>query len=201
MRNVMSDISRIVSFALLHGLVHCVLITQVHAQPKGQPIQQNGFEYHLILAKDGHLSLHGKRIKDDQSADWRIEKFDTQQGSVIKQHVLAPYLDTGIFAVVIVKSETAQKAFVLMFADEDLADLDSGTVRVNAREIHSSGSPFHILAVNGSFQGDGMVVVLGTLANRGGYREVEAAVVVLDDCPIINIDASLKSVLTRQAKK
>jgi hypothetical protein len=101
----------------------------------------------------------------------------------LKELNLAPWSGGNLICVAIAQAKDGDEAYVMLLPFP-ITPIESPATRF--KKVYYAPFRLTTLAVNGNFQGDGIVVVFGKLARRpeNGQRIVQAGAIFLDDCPI-----------------
>lgn len=124
-----------------------------------------------------------------------VTNWSLPEGHRLENVHLAVWYDISLFGIITTYSDNTYHVNMLMF-EQNLLPLINISIAVN-KPIYSSPEPLTLLAVNGRFQGDGIVVVVGSLTVENGQRVPRTTAIYIDDCPAPNLKSGKVSVLTK----
>lgn len=111
-----------------------------------------------------------------------IDGWTVPTGHSIEDVELAVWYGGGLCVAIVTHDDGVYEAHLLIFY---VRNEDTHHVQAGRRKIYSSPKNAEILALNGNFQGDGIVVLVGRMVADPptGQRFVKAGAIYVDDCP------------------
>jgi hypothetical protein len=149
-------------------------------------VQIGEYNYAVEMTRDGAHKLElvwwNKAAEGSTAERVLINGSTIPRSHPIKELKLAPWSGGNLVSIAIAKGNNREEAYLL------LVPLPVTSVEPPVapfKKVYDSAFPLTVLAANGSFQGDGIVVLFGELVRdkATGERSVQSAAVFLDDCP------------------
>jgi hypothetical protein len=171
---------------MLHSVICALSLGLVTSRVGAVEVSSNSVvfkdtTYELATNSAHEIVLVSKHKGESITRQIELKGIELSKDSKLKSLKLAIWNNTALIAVATSRIAESSDVFLLVFPK----DLGVKTqIAVVAKRIHASSKPTTVLAFNGEFEGDGILVILGVfMLNKHGVRIVESGAIYLDDCP------------------
>jgi hypothetical protein len=151
----------------------------------GVQVGENTYVVQMSRGEARKLELVWSNRADPASKTERvvIDGSTIPKSCVLKELKLAAWSGGNLVCIAIAQADNRDEAYILLLPFP-ITSIEPLTAPF--KKVYDSPFRLTVLAVNGGFQGDGIVVLFGKLVpdRETGQRSVQAGAIFLDECPI-----------------
>jgi hypothetical protein len=199
------DNARLMTYSACYLIVYLGLsvprvgYAQSKSYVKSNTVEFQQGRYTLVedISRSGSIRLEVSN--DDTSATpfsaANVTGWSLPQDHRIDRVHLASWQSVSLFAILVTQESSQFHVYILKFPKPAIVPL--ANVHVASKHIYTAAHALDVLAVNGRFQGDGIVVVLGNLRLENGQRVPQSSAIYIDDCPSEDLISGKVTVLSK----